>query len=29
METENDQVAKKDYIDLLDILAKMSDEEDN
>ena len=29
IETENDQVVEKDYIDLLDISAKMGDEEDN
>ena len=29
METENDQVAKKDYLDLLDISAEIGEKEDN
>ena len=29
MEVENDQVTEKDYLDLLDILAKVGEEEDN
>ena len=29
MEAKNDRVAEKDYFDLLDISAKMGEEEDN
>ena len=29
METENDRVAEKDYLDLLDISAEVGEEEDN
>ena len=29
MEVENDRVAKKYYLDLLDILAEVGEEEDN
>ena len=29
METENDRVVEKDYLDLLDILAEVGEEEDN
>ena len=29
MKTKNDKVAEKDYLDLLDIIAKVGEEEDN
>ena len=29
MEAEQDKVAEKDYLDLLDIIAKVGEEEDN
>ena len=29
METENDRVAEKDYLDLLEISAEVGEEEDN